>query len=259
MNLEEIIKNQGNEIQTLEARNLVYQSEINTYQKRCEQYMQAYDLLYHQFKELQRYRFGKRSKRFIDDPEHPQFGLFEENKNIFSAADAAGDLITQDEINIPAHSRRKNQKPKKELPRRIEIIPLSEEEKKCSCGACKTVIRYETKDSIHYQPAVFEILEQRREVAVCPNGCDGAMVTASAPLHVLPKIKATEAEKTLYQADLTVPLAIVLGAEGTGLRRLTKEHCDMLLTIPMQGSVASLNVSVAAGVFLFEVIRQRAA
>lgn len=68
---------------------------------------------------------------------------------------------------------------------------------------------------------------------------------------------AEEAEQTLYQTDLSGPVAIVLGAEGTGLRRLTKETCDGLLSIPMQGLVSSLNVSVAAGVVLFEAVRQR--
>jgi 23S rRNA (guanosine2251-2'-O)-methyltransferase len=68
---------------------------------------------------------------------------------------------------------------------------------------------------------------------------------------------AGEAEKNLYQAELSGSVGIVMGAEGQGLRRLTREHCDMLLNIPMQGSVSSLNVSVATGVFLFEVLRQR--
>lgn len=67
---------------------------------------------------------------------------------------------------------------------------------------------------------------------------------------------AGEATQTIYQTDFSGPTAIVLGAEGAGLRRLTREHCDVLVKIPMRGSVSSLNVSVATGVFLFEVVRQ---
>ncbi len=69
---------------------------------------------------------------------------------------------------------------------------------------------------------------------------------------------AGEAEKTIYNNDLSGSLALVLGAEGSGLRRLTREHCDFLVKLPMAGSVSSLNVSVAAGICLFEVVRQRA-
>ena len=66
-----------------------------------------------------------------------------------------------------------------------------------------------------------------------------------------------DAELTLYDLDLRGPVALVLGAEGAGMRQLTKKTCDQLVRIPMQGAVESLNVSVAAGVCLFEVLRQR--
>jgi len=70
---------------------------------------------------------------------------------------------------------------------------------------------------------------------------------------------AGEAETLLYGADLRGPLALVLGGEEKGLRRLTREHCDLLVRLPMAGVVESLNVSVAAGVCLFEAVRQRRA
>lgn len=68
---------------------------------------------------------------------------------------------------------------------------------------------------------------------------------------------AGEADKTLYDIDQKVPVAWVLGAEGDGLRRLTRDTCDELARIPMHGSVESLNVSVASGICLFEARRQR--
>jgi len=68
---------------------------------------------------------------------------------------------------------------------------------------------------------------------------------------------AGEAAEAYTDVDWTLPTAIVLGAEGTGLRRLVRERCDRLVTIPMRGSVESLNVSVAAGVVLYEAVRQR--
>ena len=106
-----------------------------------------------------------------------------------------------------------------------------------------------------------------------------ARKTASGAAEVLPFIQVTNLARTLkqladdgiwcvgtaltpeaksiYDVDLKGPLAIVMGAEGSGMRRLTREHCDVLAYIPMQGSVQSLNVSVATGVALYEAFRQR--
>jgi 23S rRNA (guanosine2251-2'-O)-methyltransferase len=70
---------------------------------------------------------------------------------------------------------------------------------------------------------------------------------------------ADDVEKTVYEADFSGPAALVMGSEGEGMRRLTRENCDVLASIPMCGSVESLNVSVASGVCLYEARRQRLA
>ncbi|PPE70720.1 23S rRNA (guanosine(2251)-2'-O)-methyltransferase RlmB [Caldimonas thermodepolymerans] len=68
-----------------------------------------------------------------------------------------------------------------------------------------------------------------------------------------------DAPKTLYEVDLKGPVALVLGAEGAGMRQLTRKTCDELVSLPMRGAVESLNVSVASGICLYEAVRQRGA
>ena len=68
-----------------------------------------------------------------------------------------------------------------------------------------------------------------------------------------------DADVLVYEQDLALPAAIVMGAEGAGMRRLTTEACDFLVKLPMLGAVSSLNVSVATGIILFEAVRQRGA
>ena len=180
---KEIIKKQNDRINTLES--LLQQAEM-----RCTQYAEAYDSLLSQIKDLQRYRFGKKSERFID-PENPQISLFSENKNNnFALANTAENLTNN--ISVTSYVRKKKNEKKQDLAVRIEIISVPDEDKQCACGKCKHVIRYETKKLINHQPAIKEIIEQRREVVACEDGCEGEIVTAKAPLHILPKVKATE-------------------------------------------------------------------
>lgn len=104
---------------------------------------------------------------------------------------------------------------------------------KTACGAAETVLVFEVVNLVR----ALELLKEKGVWIA------GAALDAKA--------------ESLYDADLTGPLALVLGAEGSGMRRLTREHCDRLLMLPMAGWVDSLNVSVAAGVFLYAAARQR--
>ena len=110
--------------------------------------------------------------------------------------------------------------------------PLNATVRKVACGAAETVPVY----AVTNLARSLEALKQR---GIWLAGLAG------------------EATVSLSQQDLTGPLALVMGSEGEGLRRLTREACDYLISIPMAGSVSSLNVSVATGVTLFEAVRQR--
>ncbi|MBR9829391.1 MAG: 23S rRNA (guanosine(2251)-2'-O)-methyltransferase RlmB [Oceanospirillales bacterium] len=112
--------------------------------------------------------------------------------------------------------------------------PLNATVAKVACGAAEVVPYIQVTNLAR----TLQLLQQR-----------GIWITGTAG----------EAEASVYQTDLTGPCALVMGAEGKGMRRLTRENCDQLINIPMAGEVSSLNVSVATGVCLFEAVRQRAA
>jgi len=101
-----------------------------------------------------------------------------------------------------------------------------------ACGAAETI-------------PVYRVTNLVRSLALCKD--KGLWVVGAAG----------ESARSLYEVDLNLPLVLVTGAEGKGLRRLTREHCDLLVSIPMVGQVESLNLSVATGVLLYETLRQR--
>lgn len=117
---------------------------------------------------------------------------------------------------------------------RDRSAPMNATVRKVACGAAEAVPVVRVTN-------LARVMKQLRDAGIWIYGAAG------------------EAENRLYDTDLSGPLALVLGGEGKGLRRLTREHCDGLASIPLAGSVSSLNVSVATGVCLFEAQRQRAA
>ncbi len=173
-------------IEALQVENNNLKQQQHHLEKSLEQYQQAYERLQQQVNELLRHRFGQRSERDLD-PNHPQIDFLADEKTRKKAT-----VPLENEVEVPAHKRRKKQKNNtSQYPRVIEIIPVDEADKICSCGNEKTVIRYETKELFDYVPAIHRIIEQRREVVACAKGCC-SIQTAPAPLQVLPKIKATE-------------------------------------------------------------------
>jgi len=111
--------------------------------------------------------------------------------------------------------------------------PINETVRKVACGAAETV----TVISVTNLARCMQGLQER-----------GVWIVGTAD----------ETGQSVYDLELKGPLAIAMGSEGTGLRRLTREHCDYLAALPMAGAVSSLNVSVATGICLFEAVRQRA-
>ena len=118
------------------------------------------------------------------------------------------------------------------------------------------------------------IITKDNAVGITPTVCKVASGAAeTVPVYVVTNLARTlrwlktegvwvigtagETESILFKSDFTVPMALVIGAEEKGMRRLTREQCDFLVKLPMLGTVESLNLSVATGVLLYEVLRQR--
>ena len=143
-----------------------------------------------QVKQLLRERFGRKSERF-EDADSPQQLLFD--APIAQEQDLPGD-DQSNIVNIHAYHRRKKRQLRfpDSLPRRDLIIRLSEQALRCRCGCEKTIINHACHERLHYQPPVYEIIVEKREIAACPKGCVGQVVTAPRPPHILPKSKLGE-------------------------------------------------------------------
>lgn len=226
------------ELETLKQEHdklfLAYQSSLQeneNLKKRVVQFESAYQLLNHQLQELRRNRFGKKSERYID-PANPQLSLYEDEQPSPPPVDAHT-------VDVPAHKRKKNAKKNTaDLPREIRIIPVQPEEMTCHCGCQKAVINYATKELFHHQPAVFCVVEERREIVACSKGCEQSIVTAPAPKHILPKTKATEellAATIVNKLHHRQPLYhLEKYTEMAGISRETMARWHIKLVMPLQ-------------------------
>jgi 23S rRNA (guanosine2251-2'-O)-methyltransferase len=149
--------------------------------------------------------------------------------------------------------------------RAVRLLVLDQVEDPRNLGAC-----LRTADAAGIDAVVVPKARSAKLSGAALKAATGA--AESVPLIVVPNLARTlrwlrdagvwlvgadeRGERTVYESELTTPVAIVLGAEGRGLRRLSREACDELVRIPMRGAVESLNVSVAAGVLVYELLRQ---
>jgi transposase len=181
--------NQINEqLYTNDIQNQQLIAENKLLKEQNQQLQEAYDFLQTQVDALRRMIFGAKAERYLD-PESRQPSLLDENS--FTDADNQGVHIPEAAIQIASHLRKKKPNPNKVLPRRVVVIKVPESDMLCECGACKKVIKTEVRELINYIPAVFEIIEQHREVVACPS-CENGVVTAASPLQILPKVGVTE-------------------------------------------------------------------
>jgi len=166
-------------IDQLKQENAVLKKDLDFLRLKNQRSEEAYSQLLNSFKEFQRNRFGSKSERFIDNNQGDLFGVDPKE-----AIEETEDNV----IHIEAYKRKKNNnKFSKDLPRKEVIIKA--EDRICSCGREKKLIRYEVTELLNHIPAVFEIIEQKREVLACSCGC---LTIASNPPRILPKIKVTD-------------------------------------------------------------------
>ncbi|MEE8056313.1 MAG: IS66 family transposase [Pseudomonadales bacterium] len=170
--------------------------ECDLLRKKCQQSEQAYALLMDQLKQMLRHRFGQKSERYIDldNPQLPLYGDASVDKNFEQDEQPTSDETGDNLVELKAKCRAKPSKKtfSAHLPRSENIIPVEAHDKTCQCGCQKKVIKHERHERLNYQPPVYEVIIELREVVACPKGCTGEMVTADKPPHILPKASFTE-------------------------------------------------------------------
>ncbi|CAL7961892.1 conserved hypothetical protein [Gammaproteobacteria bacterium] len=159
--------------------------KIGELQKEVEELKQQVEILNRHIKDLCRDRFGSKGERYTEQP------------NPISSETVLIPIPPDQQdatIEIATHKRKRGGRNSlKNLPRREIIIPVSPEDKICSCGKEKQVIGYETNEIINYEPAVYEIIVEKREKVACTCGCSDCSITvAPKPEHILPKSKVSE-------------------------------------------------------------------
>lgn len=182
----ETLTNKGG-IEALKARAFNYQIRYEEAEKKLEHVTEEYNRLVQTCLDAQRKIYGKKSERFI---EGEQLGLFTNKNGGKKESDESEEHI---ETIIYTRKKKKSKVADIEgIPQREEIIPIDESEKVCDCGMQKRLIGYEEKQILNYQPAIFEIIHQKRETWGCKKGCEKSMQTAPCPKHILPKCSASE-------------------------------------------------------------------
>lgn len=169
-------------IDQLEKKDEESQRQIKEQQNRIDELARQLEILQQQLKELQRDRFGSKGERYVDVQQNsvpPELSLP-------IPPDQQDDFIE-----IATYKRKRGgRNGLKNLPRREVIIPVSPEDRICSCGKEKQVIGYDISEIINYEPAVYEIIVEKREKVACSCGC--SITVAPKPEHILPKSKVSE-------------------------------------------------------------------
>lgn len=182
MSLEEQLTTEKAKVKQLESKVLLLE-------KANANYAEQYDTLQKQIKDLLRHRFGSRSERFIDS-NHPQNDLFCET-DLPDTGDAPEETLPDNVVPITGRRKKGKKKGNPSVPHRTVIIELADDDKYCTCGALKDIITHRTCEYLNYIPPVIEIVEEQRQVGVCPDKCNNSIVVAPKPKNLLPKVGAS--------------------------------------------------------------------